>query len=296
MNRLLILILLAGTAFAQLGASAFSTDPHTPSSPIDPPSAPAATFTRGSLNGLPDLLPQPRGKATLMGGTVLKIDRVRDEMTLHLFGGGKTRILFDARTHVYRDGSAAPLADLQNGSRVYVDTVLAGVDIFAQNIRLRTEDATAQSSAQVVTYDPRSGILVLNDTMSPRQLKLRVWPTTEILREGKTVSPGNLVAGELVSVTFLPNTSGKPAARTITILAAPGSKFVFVGRVVHLDLHLGLLVVVDPRNQKYYEITFDPNVVGVSDRLREGATVEAVTRFDGGRYLASAITVNPELH
>jgi len=50
-------------------------------------------------------------------------------------------------------------------------------------------------------------------------------------------------------------------------------------------------VLVDPRDQKSYEIDFDPNAIPVSEDLREGATVEATTAFDGRRYVASAITV-----
>ena len=69
-------------------------------------------------------------------------------MTLSLFGGGRTRIRFDARTHIYRDGMVAALGDLQNGSRVYVDTVLAGVDIFAENIRVRARAAPARAAAK----------------------------------------------------------------------------------------------------------------------------------------------------
>jgi hypothetical protein len=292
MNRLLMLILLAGVAYAQTGSSAFSTTGRVSSAPEVQPAFPPMSSTPDAMKALPELLPQPKGKATLIGGTVLKIDRVRDQMTLNVFGGGKMRILFDARTHIYRDGAVSSLRDLQNGSRVYVDTVLAGVDIFAQNIRVRTQDPTGQSSGQVVSYDPGAGYLVINDAISPRQLKLRTLPTTVVSRDGQAASPNDLRAGSLVSVAFLPNPGGQPTASVISILAAPGSTFVFVGRVVQLDLHLGLVVVIDPRDQKHYEISFDPRVTSVPDNLREGSTVEAITRFDGGRYMASAIKVD----
>ncbi len=294
MNRLLLLGALAGTAWAQMGSSAFSAERRVSSAPEVPPNTPPVVVvsTANGTNSLPDLLPQPKGKATLIGGTVFKIDRVRDQLTLNLFGGGRTRILFDARTHIYRDGAVASLGDLQDGSRVYVDTVLAGTDIFAKNIRVRTQDATGQSSGQVVSYDPRTGALVLNDAISPQQLRLHVSQSTAVSREGQTASTNDLLAGSLISVTFQPNPGGQTTARTISILAAPGNAFTFVGRVVQLDLHLGLAVVVDPRDQKHYEISFDPRVTAVPDNLREGVTVEAVTRFDGGRYLASTIKVD----
>jgi hypothetical protein len=290
MNRLLMLLLMAGVACAQTGSSAFST--NTRVSTEAKPTFPAMTSTPDGAKGLPDLLPRPSGKATLIGGTIFKIDRVRDQMTLNLFGGGKMRILFDARTHIYRDGAASSMGDLQNGSRVYVDTVLAGVDIFAENIRVRTRDATGLSSGQVVSYDAGTGYLVLNDATSPQQLKMRILPTTVVSREGQVASTKDLLAGSLVSVAFLPNPAGQPTASTVSILAAPGGTFVFAGRVAQLDLHLGLVVVVDPRDQKHYEISFDPRVANIPDNLREGSTVEAVTRFDGGRYLANAIKVD----
>jgi hypothetical protein len=292
MNRLLILTLLAGTASAQTGSSAFSTTGRVSSAPEVQPAFSATTSTPvDGGKAWSDLLPQPKGKATLVGGTLLKVDRVRDQMTLNLFGGGRMRILFDARTHIYRDGAPSSLEDLRNGSRVYVDTQLAGVDIFAENIRVRTQDAIGQSSGQVVSYDPRSGLLIVNDAISPRQLKVRTLSTTVVSRGDKTASVNDLQAGSLVSIEFLANTGGEPSASAISILAAPGSTFVFVGRVVQLDLHLGLVVVVDPRDQKHYEISFAPHT-GVPDNLREGSTVEAVTRFDGGRYVASAIKVD----
>jgi len=293
MKRLLILISLAGAACAQTSSSAFSTDGRVPTAPEVQPTAPSMPSTRGDGNsGLPGLLPQPTGKPTLIGGTIFKIDRVRDQMTLNLFGGGRTRILFDARTHIYRDGVVASPGDLQNGARVYVDTVLAGVDIFAQSIRVRTQDAAGQGSGQVASYDAHAGILLLNDAISPRQLKLRMLPTTVVSRETQTASANDLRAGTLVSVTFLSDGGDQPVARTVAILAEPGNTFVFVGRVTHLDVHLGLLVVVDPRSQKHYEITFDPGTTGVSDSLQEGKIVEAVTRFDGARYVASVIKVD----
>ena len=293
MKRLLVVTLLAGTACAQTGSSAFANPAAAPPAPEIRPNPSSMTSMHGDhIIGLPDdLLPQPKGKVTLIGGTVSKLDRVRDQMTIDLFGGGRTHILFDARTRIYRDGTLASLGDLQNGSRVYVDTVLAGIDIFAQSIRVRTQDASGQSNGQVVSYDAGTGSLIVNDTMSPRQLRLHVLPTTVMSRDGHAASVSDLLPGTLVALTFLPATNGPPAARNISILAVPGNTFVFVGRVVQLDLHLGLVVVAG-HDQKSYEITFDPRLTGVPDNLREGANVEVVTRFDGGRYMASNIKVD----
>ncbi|MGA8149637.1 MAG: hypothetical protein WB952_01575 [Terriglobales bacterium] len=291
MNRFLILALLASMASAQAAPSSFSADGRLPSSVASEPNAPAETSNPSDhVSRLPELLPRPEGKATLIGGTITKIDRVRDGITVKVFGSGNARIIFDGRTHVYRDGVAASPSSLQNGQRVYVDTMLAGVNIFAKNIRVVTQGPAGESVGQVVRFNAQTGELVLRDQISPQNVGLRVSPTTVISRDGRTISTEQLLPGTLVSVTFQSG-GGRSVAREISVLAAPGNAFVFVGRVVHLDLHLGLLVVVDPRGQKSYEISFDPGVISVSDNLREGATVEATTTFDGRHYMASAIKV-----
>ena len=50
---------------------------------------------------LPDLPPVPRAKATLIGGTVERLDRVRERVTVRVFGGGRMSVLYDPRTRVY---------------------------------------------------------------------------------------------------------------------------------------------------------------------------------------------------
>jgi hypothetical protein len=243
---------------------------------------------------LPNLLPQPKGKQTLIGGTIAKVDHVRDEITVKVFGGGSMRVLFDGRTHIDRDGTTASESDLQIGQRVYLDTMQADANVFAQHIRVVAQEDIGQMTGQVMSYDSQTGELVLNDAISQRALKLRVTSTTTFSREGRAGSNGDLLPQALVSVAFVPNGSGPSVAREVSVLAAPGKIFVFAGRVVQLDLHVGSLVMVDPRDQKSYEIAFDANVVPVSDSLREGASVVARASFDGRRYVATAITVDSE--
>ena len=54
-----------------------------------------------------ELLPQPRGQTTLVGGTIRLLDQVRDQVTVRVFGGRDMVVLFDDRTHFFRDGVAA---------------------------------------------------------------------------------------------------------------------------------------------------------------------------------------------
>ena len=288
MNLLGVLLLFGTLTWAQAAPSSFSAN-TTPVPAVGIKAADPGSTER--IKQLPDLLPHPAGKPTLMGGTIVKVDRVRDEIVIGIFGGGKTRVLFDNRTHVYRDGTASSASALRDGDRVYVDTMLAGKDIFAKNVRVTTQVAMGQSAGQVVQYDSRRSELVLKDAISPQELRVRMLPGTVISQGDRTLSANDLLSGTLVAVTFQPGGSDLPVARQVSILAAPGSAFAFVGRVLHLDLHLGLLVVQDPRDQKSYEVAFDPRVIGVSDNLQEGSSVQITAAFDGARYVANSIKV-----
>jgi hypothetical protein len=252
---------------------------------------PAGILSTQVAGPLPELLPHPTGKATLIGGTIAKVDRVHDVLTLALFGGGKTRIFFDARTHISRDGDAITANALQEGQRVYLDTKSAGNITFAGNIRVASQTPTGETTGQIVEYDARTGELVMNDSMSTGTIKLRLTSSTPISRGQNPASSGDLLAGALITATFASDGSARGVAKQITILAAPGNTFHFAGRVASLDVHLGLLVVIDPRDQKSYSIEFDPHVIPVTDSLREGAMVDTTTAFDGRRYVARDIQV-----
>jgi hypothetical protein len=290
MNQFLVLLMLTGMASAQAASSQFTGDGGLPPTSVKPDTSLIAAGPNG-YSSLPDLLPKPQGKTTLIGGTVAKMDRVRDQIVIKVFGGGMTRVLFDSRTHIDRDDATASLNAIQNGDRIYVDTRMAGQYIFAQNIRVMTQAATGQSMGQVVSYNAKTGDLTVSDAIFPRKIALHMQADTQISRDGVNVSASELLPGSLVSLGFQSG-RGQPVVRQITILAAPGNAFVFVGQVTHLDLHAGSLVVVDPRDEKSYDISFDPNTMNIGDDLREGATVEVTTTFNGRQYMASAIKVD----
>ncbi len=239
-----------------------------------------------------ELLPQPRGQTTLVGGTVRLLDPVRDQVTVRVFGGRDMVVLFDDRTRFFRDGVAAAPGDLQIGARVYLDTAMAGSGIFARSVRILTQSANGQSNGQLQSYDAASGELVLRDVLAPEPANFRLAPDATVLRDGKPASPSELRPGSLVSLKFSPSVKGPGMVREISILAGPGGTFVFAGRVSHLDLHIGLLVLVDPRDSKSYDIHFDPAMSGIEDRLYEGGDVTVTTTFDGANYTASSIVVN----
>jgi hypothetical protein len=242
---------------------------------------------------LPDLPSLPPKKATLIGGTIQKLDRVRDEVTVQIFGGGKVKISFDPRTHIYLGTEKASTSDLHKGDRVYVDTILDGSLVFAKNIRLKNTVSAGQSQGVVTGFRSDKGELVLRDALSPRALKVRLTPQTKIVQGNQPVGTGELVSGTLVSVKFGPEEDGRAVAREISVLAVPGSSFTFAGRITSIDLRLGLIVLTSSTDNKIYEIHFNPSLISVDDNLRPDANVTVETRFDGNQYLARSITVNP---
>jgi hypothetical protein len=257
---------------------------------VPPPEPDTAAFTDAA-----DLLPEPpslpQGKATLVGGTLTKLDRVRDQITVRPFGGKDVRILFDGRTQIYRDGTKIPLTELRGAEKIYVDTIIDGSTIFAKNIRLLTRPSPGESRGQIVSFDRDTNELVVNDVLSPKPVKLHITLDTKITRDQQTASVADLHLRSLIEVKFGPE-SGQVVAREIAIMAQPGTNFNFAGRVTNLDLHAGLLVVEDPRDRKTYEVHFDPAAVRINGDLVEGAEVAVIADFDGTRYTTNAILVN----
>jgi len=240
---------------------------------------------------LPELPSSPKGKATLVGGKLTKLDRVRDEITIQPFGGRNLKVLFDGRTQIYRDGTKVSPSELRGGEKIYVDTVLDGTTIFAKNIRILTQRSNGMSRGQIVSYDPGKGELVVNDALSPEPVRLRVSSQTKIQREQQPGSVADLRPRSLIDVKFQPEREGRVVATEIAILAQPGKDFTFTGRVRNLDLHTGLLVLVDPRDRQTYELYFEPSSVSIEGNLVEGAEVTVTAGFDGTRYATNAIKV-----
>jgi hypothetical protein len=241
---------------------------------------------------LPDLPPLPPAKPTLIGGTVQRLDRVRDQVTVQIFGGGKMKIAFDTRTHFYRDGIDGSASELQKGDRVYLDTILDGSTVFARSIRVKTTNSTGETRGTILDYRADKSELEIRDALSPRALKIHVTPQTRVIHGDQTVSASELMPGTLVAVKFGPQQNGGDVAQELSVLAVPGSSFTFAGHVISLDLRLGLLVLDSSTDHKTYEIYFDPSVIASNDKLHEASDVTVVTRFDGNRYVARTLTVN----
>jgi hypothetical protein len=289
---------LAVMAFSSMICAQVSSPQVAASSEPSKPSFPAnsADVPIENVDLLPSLPPLPKGKATVLGGKINKLDRVRDALTLQIFGGGRTRVLFDGRTRIYLNGmNAGHRVDLRDGQRVHLDTVSDGTNLLATNIYIldSTSGATGESYGQVLSYKAASGELILHDSLSATTLRLKLLSSTTIRYQDRPISPEAIHPGSLVSVTFAAQGDGRAVAREIAVLAQPGDVFEFTGRVAHLDLRAGLLVVRDLLDQKSYEITFNSSLLPVGNRLQEGANITVSIGFDGARYTAKALTVNP---
>jgi hypothetical protein len=292
------LLIILGTsvfAFGQNGQATPAQNVVPSSDETGPPvsDTPEATAV-DPASLLPDLPPLPPAKASLIGGTVAKLDRVRDEITVQIFGGGKMKIAFDARTNIYRGGDIASTSDLHQGDRVYVDTILDGSTVFARNIHLKGGATAGESQGTVIGYRADKNELIVRDALSPQALKIRLTPQTQVVQGNQASSFSALTPGTLVAVQFGAQQNGSDVARQISVLAVPGATFTFSGRVTGLDLRLGLLVLTSSTDGKTYEVYLDPAVVSVDDKLHEASDVSVVTRFDGSRYVAQSLTVNSQ--
>lgn len=253
-------------------AGALVTDGHDPI--LDPP-------------------PFPKGLTTLVGGVISNVDRIRNHLTVAIFGGGHWTVYFDERTHIFRNGAEATVLALKKGERVYVDTMLDNNkhDIFARNIRVGIVSLPADADGQIVEVDYSHGRLMLRDTINSADVRFSVDQNTLISQGSRPVPFANLRAGSLVRVKFSPDRANRGLAREIAILAAPGAVFTFVGTITFLDTHRGTLGVRNAADGKTYDIRFVPTRGGVVDQLAVGAEVQIIAAFDASGYNAQQITV-----
>lgn len=289
---LLVLCVVSAMAFAQQDPKANAASAT--QSKEAKTAAPPATETMDANDPLFGVPPMPKGKVSLVGGTVQKIDRVRNRVTVKPFGGGQKMTLgFDERTHIYRDGRDVTERGIQRGDRVYVDTMLDGAHLFARNIRVVTQLVPADARGQIVTYDARRGVMTMQDDLSSTPVTFRITHDTAVKdREGAADNSIDLVPGSLVAVRFSPDRTRRDVAQEISILAVPGANVMFIGKVRHLDLRSGTLAVENQTDNKTYELRFEPGLVGDNVMVGSDVTVSAV--FEGKGYRAKSISVNAQ--
>jgi hypothetical protein len=291
MERFLATILLAGFALAAGAQQEQFTAAPPPAD--DPAPAVSAAGPDTGVGAIPAL---PKGTSTIFGGQIEDIDPVRDQMTLQVYGERPMKILFDERTQVYLDGKKIPLRQLAREDHASVETTLEGTRIFAASIHELSRAPEGEYSGKVVSYDPGSGELTLASNGSREPLKVHVARDAVIERSGQSAFTSrrsgawDLRGGSLIGIQFGSDTQGRGTTDKITVYAVPGADFAFSGSISELNLGLGRMVLVDPRDQKSYEITFDSARNPAARDLRVGESVSVRAEYDGNRYLASAIT------
>jgi hypothetical protein len=245
-----------------------------------------------------DIPPAPRGKSTVFGGEIRELDPVRDQMTLRVYGEHPMKILFDERTQVYRDGQRVSLRALKVEERASVQTTLDGTKLFALSVHMLSNPDQGEYEGRVVSFNPADGELAVASGRSRETIKVVVQGSTSLVRKGQAASateranPSDLVAGTLISVKFGAAGKDVPTASEVEILAVPGSQFVFSGNVTSLDLHAGSLEVVDPRDDRSYQVSFNPVSLPAAEKLRVGDNVRVVTQYNGLQYVATDLTKN----
>lgn len=284
----IVIVILAALAAAQQNAK---SDPPAQATEISAgaPASPEATDVNDPLFGVP---PLPKGHTSLLGGTVQKIDRIRNHVTVKPFGNSKkVTVAFDERTHIYRDGVEVTERGIERGDRVYVDTMQDDARVFARNIRVVTHLTPANARGQIMSYDAHDGLMTVQDELSSMPVSFRITQETTVKGAGADAAR-DLVPGSLVAVRFSPEQRDLGVAREVSVLAVPGTSFIFIGKVRHLDLRTGTLAVENQTDNKTYELQFQPGVVG--DNVMVGSDVTVSALFDGNGYQAKTISVNGE--
>ena len=289
MVRLFTVILLGGLVFDVLAAA------EAQSQFSNQPSSPGSTTPLGDVSGLPA---PPHGKSTILGGEISAIDPVRDELTLKVAGQHPVKILFDERTLAFVDGKKISLRQLGHADHASVQTLLDGTNVFALSIHILSQAPQGEYQGRVLNYDSSSNQLTLHSTMFPEPVKILVPAGTPVVRVGQSAFTsahagiGDLVKGAMISVTFTSDKQGRGVADQVSVLATPGSTFVFTGTIASLDMHAGRLSIFDPADEKTYQVSFDAGNFPSTQNLHTGDHVMVTADFDGNHYVANAITPN----
>jgi hypothetical protein len=258
---------------------------------VDPDLADASAAH--NLSAIP---PLPPGKSTILGGAIRDVDPVLDRFTLRIVGEKPLKILFDERTQVFVDGKKIPLRNLRASDHASIQTTLDGTSIFAISVHILSQAQQGEYRGEVLSYDPSTGDLQLVGGHGGEPIRVTVSSNTKFSRKGQgsftsaQSGPSDLQRGSLVSLQFEPDGKGSGSATNVTVLATPGSQFVFSGNLIALDMHAGTMVVLDPKDNQSYQIEFNSGTMATFPNVHPGQSVRVVTEYDGTHYLAHEVS------
>ena len=295
-TRLLLVFLAISTAVlaqSKQSSRASQASPQTAQAPTTSGTKDEEPSNAG--DPLLDVPALPKGNVSLIGGTVAKIDQIRNRLVVEPFGGGdRVKLAFDERTHIFRDGAETTQMAIHKGDRIYVDTMLVKNRVFARNIRVQSQIGAADASGQVEAFDVNNGILTLRDQLSAEPVSFHVERGTVVNRDGRPATLAEVKQGSLVTLKFAPGGRARGVVKEISLIAVPGTSFTFAGRVTHLDLRNATLAVQNQSDGKTYDINFDPAKVEGRENLAIGSQATVVATFTGSGYKAENITINSE--
>jgi len=270
-----------------------STSQQAPQGVTLSPASPQQTQSDASSNDVAELLAPrplpPNPRLSLIGGTVVGLDRVRNRMDVRVFGGKKMRVDFDERTRIFRDGVETTSLGIHKGDRVYLDTMLYNSKVFAKNVNVEALAAQADVEGQLESVDLGRKTFAVRDKLTGELMALNLTAATTIANQGHSGSDADLVSGSLVRVHYASLGSGKPAASNVNVLAAPGNNYLFYGEVSHIDKRENMIAIRSVNGDRFYDISVEGS--GVPDNLRIGSTARVSARFDGKKYVAQNVVI-----
>lgn len=287
-NKLIFLTLAATTSLPLVAQNQTSVPPVAPRATTASPTSatPSPAARRENRDPLLDLPELPNNKVTLIGGTVKSLDEVMNKMIVVPFGSKqKMLIAFDTRTDFFQDGKPISYKSIREGQRVYLDTMLNGSTVFAKKIWIQSSADSGIGRGQIVEYDPGRQLLTVRDELSNQPVKMQLTASTVMKKGDATATAADLVPGTLVSMSFGPQRE----LREVTLLAKPGTTFVFAGRVTYLDMSRKLIAIDNRTDNKKYDVSVDAIAPSVLRQLREGSEVNVSAVFDGSGYAARSI-------
>jgi hypothetical protein len=240
-------------------------------------------FTRGPLS---------KENVSLIGGMVGSVDRIHNRMKVKITGGRSVSVSFDERTLFFRDGQPVTYEKIQKGDRVYLDTVLSQQRVFARNVRVQSHTLSVEARGQIVAYDAGKAQMTMLDELSSEPVTMHVSGATSFKSATGSARITDLIPGALVAVSFSPAQGASAQAKEITVLARPGSMFVFAGSVTHIDLRAGVFSMANASDNKNYDISFDPARTPNLENLTIGSEVNVKATFSGKKYLANEVQIS----